>query len=180
MLSSTCLHVCHSHNAEQHQWRQLPYTSNMFQSPNTSTLHHRCLPNAEPYKDAGCPKHTWASSPNGECHGLQSINFPRTDEDVPPDVHRVDADVEAPGWQASCQTQSTSQPVRGCKAAHGWGKGAADAVMAHAPDQGEEPHDEHGHQQHHLHASHTHRDVPSHMGMSTGTTNASLAIPGCP
>ena len=152
----------------------------MFQSPNTSTLHHRCLPNAEPYKDAGCPKRTQASSPNGEGPGPQSINFPRTDEDVPPNVHCVDADVEAPGWQASHQTQSTSQPIHGHKAAHGRGKGAANAVMAHAPDQGEELHDEHGHQQHHPHASHTHRDMPSHTCMSAGTTNTGLAIPGCP
>ena len=49
----------------------------MFQSPNTSTLQ--------------------ASSPNGEGPGPQSINFPQTDEDLPPDVHRVDVDVDAPG-----------------------------------------------------------------------------------
>ena len=180
MPSSACLHVCHFHNAEQHQWRRLPYTSNMFQSPNTSTLHHRCLPNAEPYKDAGCPKCTWASSPNGEDPGPQSNSFPQTDEDVPPDVHHVDADVEAPGWQASHQMQSMSKSVHGCKAAHGQGKGAADAVMAHTPDQGEKLHNEHKHQQHHPHASHTHGDVPSCMGMSAGTMNTGLAIPDCP
>ena len=81
--------------------------------------------------------------------------------------------------QASLQTQPTSKPVHGHKAACGQGKGATDAVMAHAPDQGEELHDEHGHQQHHPHASHTHRDVPSRTGMSAGTLNTGLAIPGC-
>ena len=81
--------------------------------------------------------------------------------------------------QVSLQTQLMSKPVHGHKAACGRGKGAADAVMAHAPDQGEEPHDEHGHQQHHPHASCMHGDMPSHTGMSAGTPNTSLAIPGC-
>ena len=82
--------------------------------------------------------------------------------------------------QASLQMQPMSKPIHGCKAVHGQIKGATDAVIAHAPDQGEELHDEYGHQQHHLYASHTYRDVPSHKGMSARTPNASLAIPGCP
>ena len=55
--------------------------------------------------------------------------------------------------QASLQMQPTSNPIHRCKAVCGWGKGVADAVMAHVPDQGEELHDKHGHQQHHLPAS---------------------------
>ena len=209
-------------------------------------------PKRKPYKNAGRPKRARASSPNAEDPGPQSINRPRTDEDVPPDVeygkaptklpknphdehdehdedadgegeddkmcvddvHDEDADgekedAEVPGEReyddpehghhdgadgdgegedtgpiamttsslrgrgrgrprrakmqapaptrssprktaqlgpSQLQTQPTSKPVRGRKAARGRGKGATDAVMA---DQGEEPHDEQGHQQHH-------------------------------